>query len=103
MTGMASFVLSLEFRLRFGTGITIGEAKSPRYSMGRAAKIVPFRVSAVYLIPVMFVSLIVPSTDERLFGGSSAAASPFVIAANDAGITGLPDFLNIIIMLGVTA
>lgn len=84
-------------------GITAGEAKSPRYSMGRATKIIPARVSAIYLLPVMFVSLIVPSTDDRLFGQSGAAASPFVIAANIAGIKGLPDFLNAIIIVGVTS
>lgn len=84
-------------------GITAGEAKSPRYSMGRATKIIPARVSAIYLLPVMFVSLIVPSTDDRLFGQSGAAASPFVIAANIAGIEGLPDFLNAIIIVGVTS
>lgn len=85
------------------SGLTIGEGKTPRYSMSRAAKIIPFRVSAIYLIPVTMVSLIVPSTDNRLFGGSGAAASPFVIAVNDAGIKGLPDFLNVVIMVGLTA
>lgn len=82
-------------------GITAGEAQSPRYSMGRATKTVPFRVSAIYLIPLAFVTLIVPSDDSRLFGSSGAAASPFVIAADDAGIKGLPDFLNVVIMIGV--
>ncbi|KAL1305501.1 hypothetical protein AAFC00_002374 [Neodothiora populina] len=84
-------------------GLTIGEGKTPRFSMGRAVKIVPFRVSVVYLIPCTLVSFIVRSDDDRLFGGKGAAASPFVIAANMAGVGGLGDFLNVIIMLGLTA
>lgn len=45
----------------------------------------------------------VSADDDRLFGGSGVAASPFVIALNDAGINGLPDFLNVVIIVGISA
>lgn len=81
------------------TGIMAGEAKSPRHSMAHATKLVPVRVSVVYLLTVVFITILIPSTEPRLFGGSGVAASPFVIAANDAGIKGLPDYLNVIIIV----
>jgi amino acid transporter len=52
---------------------------------------------------MIFIGLLVSPTDEHLFGGSGIAASPFVIALENAGIKGLPDFLNAVIMLGVAA
>jgi amino acid transporter len=80
-----------------------GEAKSPRYSMAHATKLVPIRVSTTFMLSIVFISLLVPSDEARLLGGSGIAASPFVIALNDAGIKGLPDFLNIFIMIGIVA
>lgn len=85
------------------TGIMGGEAKSPRYSIARATKVVPIRVSLVYMLPIIFITILIPSTDERLFGASGIATSPFVIALNDASIRGLPDFLNFIVMVGCLA
>lgn len=81
-----------------------GEATIPRYSMAHATKLVPIRVSTVYMLSIVFITILVPSDDPRLFGGSGdTSASPFVIALNHAGITGLPDFLNAVIMIGIVA
>ncbi|KAF2092306.1 hypothetical protein K490DRAFT_33007 [Saccharata proteae CBS 121410] len=85
------------------TGIMGGEAESPRYAIAHATKLVPIRCSAIYLLVMLFVTLLIPSTDPRLFGNSGTTASPMVIAAVDAGIPGLPDFLNVIIIIGVAA
>lgn len=41
--------------------------------------------------------------DSRLFGGSGVTASPFTIAIQDAGIPGLPDLLNVIILFAVAS
>lgn len=60
-------------------GIMGGEAQSPRFSMAHATKLVPFRVNVVYMVSIVFITLLVPSNDERLLGGSGVAASPFVI------------------------
>lgn len=68
------------------TGIMGGEAKSPRYSMAHATKLVPIRVGVTFMLSIVFISLLVPENDSRLLGGSGTTASPFVIALNDAGI-----------------
>ncbi|KAL0931428.1 amino acid permease [Colletotrichum truncatum] len=84
-------------------GIMGGEAESPRFSMAHATKLVPFRVNFIYMLSVVFITILVPSNDSRLLGGSSVAASPFVIAVDDAGIKGISSLLNAGMMCGVLA
>ncbi|KAJ5773732.1 hypothetical protein N7457_008628 [Penicillium paradoxum] len=84
-------------------GIMGGEAKSPRFSMAHATKLVPFRVNFIYVISVVFITVLVPSDDDRLLGGSGVAASPFVIAVQDSGIPGIPSVLNAGMICGVLA
>ncbi|KAF2766383.1 amino acid permease [Teratosphaeria nubilosa] len=85
------------------TGFLAGEAKTPRYSIAHAVILIPIRVTVLYLLSMIFVGLLVPATDENLLGGSGVAASPFVIALDEAGIRGLPTLLNVVIMFGVAA
>ncbi|KAK5125235.1 hypothetical protein LTR85_000911 [Meristemomyces frigidus] len=85
------------------TGFLAGEAKTPRFSIAHAAMLIPIRVSVLYLISMVFIGLLVPATDEHLLGGSGVAASPFVIALEEAGISGLPDLLNVVILFAVAA
>lgn len=80
-----------------------GEASSPRYSMAHSANLVPWRVGVFYLVSTVLVSIIVPSNDDRLLGGSGVAASPFVIAVEDAGIKAIPDIINIGMIIGIIA
>lgn len=83
-----------------------GEAQSPRMSMAHATKLVPFRVNIVYMLSVVFVTLMVRSDDDHLLGGSGIAASPFIIAINEVGIPGIGDVLNagmIVGILGISA
>ncbi|GAB1740013.1 hypothetical protein NU219Hw_g4937t1 [Hortaea werneckii] len=63
------------------TGFIAGEAVSPRYSVAHAVNLV--------------------RRDDRLLGGSGVAASPFVISIDEAGIKGLPDLLNVVIVFAV--
>lgn len=84
-------------------GIMGGEAQNPRFSMGHATKLVPFRVNVVYMLSVMFITLLVPSDNENLLSGSGVAASPFVIAVNEAGIKGIPHILNAGMICGILA
>ncbi|OQD92680.1 hypothetical protein PENSOL_c039G02885 [Penicillium solitum] len=84
-------------------GVMGGEAQSPRYSMAHSANLIPWRVAVFYLVSTVLVSIIVPSNDPRLLGGSGVAASPFVIAVQDAGIKGVPDLINICMIIGVLA
>ncbi|KIW90176.1 1-pyrroline-5-carboxylate dehydrogenase [Cladophialophora bantiana CBS 173.52] len=84
-------------------GIIGGEAKSPRFSMAHATKLVPFRVNSIHMISIGFITVLVPSNDPQLLGGSGIAASPFVIAIQDSGIPGIVSLLNPGMMCGVLA
>lgn len=52
---------------------------------------------------MLFIGLIIPATNPRLFGGSGVTASPFVIAIEEAGIKGLADFMNVVILCAVSS
>lgn len=82
-------------------GIMGGEATSPRLSMAHATKLVPWRIITVFMNMVIFAGLLIRSDDERLLLGSTVTASPFVIAAIDAGIPGMAHLLNACIMIAV--
>ncbi|KAH6665846.1 AAT family amino acid transporter, variant [Plectosphaerella plurivora] len=84
-------------------GIMGGEAQSPRFSMAHATKLVPFRVGFVYMLSVMFITLLIRSDDERLLGGSGVTSSPFVIATLDAQIPVIGDILNAGMIVGILA
>ncbi|KAL4763865.1 amino acid permease-domain-containing protein [Aspergillus foveolatus] len=84
-------------------GVLGGEARSPRYSMAHAANAVPWRVTVFYMVLVTFVSVIVPSSENRLLGGCGSAASPFVIAIVNSGINGVPDLVNACMIIGILA
>ncbi|KAL2845268.1 amino acid permease/ SLC12A domain-containing protein [Aspergillus pseudoustus] len=85
------------------TGFLAGESKSPRFSVAHAVFLIPIRVSVFYLTSVALIGILISPTNENLLGSSGVAASPFVIAINQAGIKGLPDFLNVIIIFAVAA
>ncbi|KAF2143960.1 uncharacterized protein K452DRAFT_356932 [Aplosporella prunicola CBS 121167] len=82
-------------------GIMGGEAESPRYSMAHATKLVPFRVNFVFLSTVLLVTFLIPSSDDRLLGGSGVTASPFIIAAKDAGVPQVSHILNAGMMVSI--
>ncbi|KAM0216902.1 hypothetical protein ACHAQD_007621 [Fusarium lateritium] len=84
-------------------GIIGGEAHSPRHALGHATKLVPYRVGIVYMLSVMFITLLVRSDDERLLGGSGVTASPFVIATLDSRIAVISDILNVGMIIGILA
>ncbi|KAF7561396.1 hypothetical protein G7046_g2753 [Stylonectria norvegica] len=84
-------------------GITNGEAKMPRWNLPRAVNNLTFRLFFFFGLSVIFISVLVPYTDQRLLGPSNIAASPFVIAMDSAGIKGLPDLLNAVIIVGLCA
>jgi amino acid transporter len=84
-------------------GVMGGEAKSPRYSMAHAATLVPLRVGFMYMILVVLIGILIDPEDPNLLGGSGAAASPFVLAVNQAGIKGIPDILNACMIVGILA
>ncbi|CEO59302.1 hypothetical protein PMG11_03982 [Penicillium brasilianum] len=71
------------------------ETKNPRHNIPKACKRVFARVTIFYLAAVLVVGMLVSSSDERLGDESGTAAqSPFVIAAGDAGIKAIPSIVN---------
>ena len=84
-------------------GIMGGEAQNPRFSMGHATKLVPYRVIFVYMTCVVFITLLIPSNNDKLLGGSGVTASPFVLAIELANIPYVSSILNAGIMCGILA
>jgi amino acid transporter len=57
-----------------------------------------------YMVSLTIVGCLVPYTDPDLLNGtgsSDANASPFVIAVKNAGISGIPSVMNVVIMFAV--
>ncbi|KAK7058789.1 hypothetical protein VNI00_001413 [Paramarasmius palmivorus] len=74
--------------------IAAGEAKNPRRNIPRAIKRVYIRILLFYIGGTLLIGLLVPSDEKRLDLGTTAGASPFVIAIQNAGIGGLPSVIN---------
>ncbi|KAF8973746.1 amino acid permease [Flammula alnicola] len=77
--------------------IAAGEAKNPRRNLPKAIKRVSVRILLFYILGTSVIGLLVPSNDARLNlkeTKGTAAASPFVIALERAGIKSLPSIIN---------
>ncbi|GME86572.1 unnamed protein product [[Candida] boidinii] len=85
-------------------GLAAAETENPRKTLPKATKQVFWRITLFYIISLTLIGLLVPYNDARLLNGSSSAdatASPFVIAIVNAGISGLPSVMNVVIMIAV--
>ncbi|KAH8819255.1 amino acid permease/ SLC12A domain-containing protein [Xylogone sp. PMI_703] len=86
-------------------GLAAAESENPARALPGAIKQVFWRITLFYILGLMFVGLLVSSTDERLLGAGNplidVATSPFVIAAKDAGLKGYDHFMNFIICISV--
>lgn len=85
-------------------GLAAAETTNPRKSLPTAVKQVFWRIALFYIVSLTLVGLLVPWNDKRLLSGTSSAdarASPFVIAINNAGISGLDSVMNVVIMIAV--
>ncbi|KAK6193932.1 hypothetical protein LQW54_011966 [Pestalotiopsis sp. IQ-011] len=79
--------------------VAAGETVAPRRNIPKAAKRFIWRLGIFYGVSTLILGAIVPSTDPRLLSGSSdAAASPWVIAIQNAGIGGLNHVINFAIL-----
>ncbi|KAJ3719684.1 amino acid permease [Lentinula raphanica] len=75
--------------------IAAGEAKNPRRNLPKAIKRVYVRILLFYIGGTFVIGLLVPSNDPDLnLDSGTAASSPFVIAIQNAGISGLPSLIN---------
>jgi amino acid transporter len=84
-------------------GLAAAETANPRKSLPTAIKQVFWRISLFYILSLTLVGLLVPYNDKRLLTGGSAnaAASPFVISIQNAGIEVLPSLMNLVILIAV--
>jgi yeast amino acid transporter len=85
-------------------GLAAAETANPRKSLPTAVKQVFWRITLFYIVSLTLIGLLVPYDDGRLLNGKSSAdatASPFVIAIQNAGISGLPSVMNVVIMIAV--
>ncbi|KIK53973.1 hypothetical protein GYMLUDRAFT_1024449 [Collybiopsis luxurians FD-317 M1] len=75
------------------------ETKNPRQNIPKAARRIFFRVILFYVLSILIVTMIVPSNSDLLINDSgNASQSPFVIAANLAGIRVVPHIVNGVVL-----
>ncbi|KIJ68242.1 hypothetical protein HYDPIDRAFT_146092 [Hydnomerulius pinastri MD-312] len=75
--------------------IAAGEAKNPRRNLPKAIRRVYIRILLFYICGTAVIGLLVPSNNSSLqLASGTAAASPFVIAIETAGIKSLPSIIN---------
>ncbi|KAJ9637211.1 Amino-acid permease inda1 [Coniosporium apollinis] len=87
-------------------GLAAAESDNPAKHLPGAVKQVFWRITLFYILGLLFVGLLVRHDDERLLGANpllDVNASPFVIAAGDAGLNGYDDFINIVILVSVVS
>ncbi|OKL57217.1 hypothetical protein UA08_07684 [Talaromyces atroroseus] len=76
-------------------GIAVGECENPRKTMPAAIRKTFYRILLFFVLTIFFIGLLVPYTNKQLLSGNTdASASPFVIAANLAGVKVLPGIIN---------
>ena len=79
--------------------VTGGEMERPRQNLPRAGRRYFYRLVLFYILGAFFVGLVVRSDNGQLLGGGvGAGASPWAIAAREAGIRGLDSVINAVIL-----
>jgi amino acid transporter len=79
--------------------MTAAETKQPHKAIPKACRNVFIRILVFYILAILVVGMLVPSNDERLGGyASTAAQSPFVIAASAAGLPAIPSVVNAVVI-----
>lgn len=80
--------------------IVAAEAMRPRHYIKSAFKMVYFRFGIFFIGGALAVGIVCPSRIQQLYDiviageGNGAAASPYVIAMNNLGISVFPDIVN---------
>lgn len=84
-------------------GITFAECARPRQAIPKAIRLTFFRILVFYICSVLLLGMCVAYNDPKLLGasGSTASASPFVIAIKNAKIRGLDHVINACILVFV--
>ncbi|KAG0647262.1 Canavanine resistance 1 [Hyphodiscus hymeniophilus] len=83
-------------------GIAAGETENPRKNVPAAIKKTFYRILFFFVFTVFFIGLLIPSDNPSLLSSASdATASPFVIAAQLAGVKVLPSIINAVLLFVV--
>lgn len=79
-------------------GVTVAEAQNPRRTIPRAIRLTFYRILVFYCLSALLIGMIVPYNSEKLLfatkAQTGASASPFVVAAEVAGVQVLPHIIN---------
>jgi len=83
--------------------VAAGETENPRRNIPKAVRRVFWRVAIFYCLSILLIGMCVSSMDPRLLnaiskGAPGVAASPFVIAIANGGISGLPSVINAVVL-----
>ncbi|OJJ44859.1 hypothetical protein ASPZODRAFT_70786 [Penicilliopsis zonata CBS 506.65] len=80
-------------------GIAAGETENPRKTVPSAIRKTFIRILFFFILTIFFIGILVPYTNSDLLSGdTNATASPFVIAANLAGVKVLPSIINAVLL-----
>ncbi|CAD0019198.1 unnamed protein product [Aureobasidium pullulans] len=80
-------------------GIAAGETSNPRKTVPAAIKKTFYRIVFFFVLTIFFIGLLVPYNDDGLLSDTTdASSSPFVIAANLAGVKILPSIINAVLL-----
>ncbi|SPO01813.1 probable DIP5 - glutamate and aspartate permease [Cephalotrichum gorgonifer] len=86
-------------------GVTVAEAQNPRRVVPRAIKLTLYRIIVFYCLSCLLIGMNVPYDSEKLAfatgASTSAAASPFVVAAEIAGVKAMSHIINACILMFV--
>ena len=83
-------------------GLAASETPNPRKTMPSAIKNTFWRITIIYVLSLLMIGLLLPYDDEfLLFGGGTAAASPFVRVLDRAKIGGINHLINVTICISV--
>ncbi|EAZ63776.1 dicarboxylic amino acid permease [Scheffersomyces stipitis CBS 6054] len=86
-------------------GIFFGEAANPKKTIPKASRQVLIRIGFFYIFGVFLLTLVANPKSPLLVkaGGTSANASPFVIAIKESGIRVLPSFINACLLIFIAS
>jgi amino acid transporter len=85
-------------------GLAAAESANPVKALPGAIKQVFWRITLFFLLGLGLVGMLVAADDPKLLGAENPyadGASPFVLAANHAGLTGFDSFINVVILISV--
>ncbi|CAH0019646.1 unnamed protein product [Clonostachys rhizophaga] len=85
-------------------GLAAAESRNPTTAVPSAVKQIFWRILIFYVLGLFFVGLLIDCNDPSLLSSSSYAdskSSPFVLVGKYAGLHGLDDFMNTVILSSV--